>query len=269
MCGTTLAAMGQDAASVFGTNCASCHTIGGGRLTGPDLKGVTERKDRDWLRDFIVDPAAKINAGDPYALQLLEESRGVIMPPAPGMTPALAEELLDLIEAESALEESRFRGAPVSMAPFTPVDTARGRALFTGGERLSAGGAACMSCHTVPDVGTLGGGHMGPDLTRVYERLQGRAGLSAWLSAPATPIMRAQLKNAPLAPDEVHALTALFEEVAKNGRPVSVAAAQLSFSMIGLGGAVLLLFVLDALWKKRFRAVRRPLVEAARKRGDA
>jgi mono/diheme cytochrome c family protein len=269
MCCVALAATGQDAASFFGANCASCHTIGGGRLTGPDLKDVTERKDRDWLRDFIVNPAAKINAGDPYALQLLEESRGVIMPPAPGMTPALAGELLDLIESESALEESRFRGAAVSLAPFTPADAARGRALFTGRERLAAGGASCMSCHSVPGAGVLGGGHMGPDLTLVYERLQGRAGLGAWLSAPATPIMGAQAKNAPLTQDEVHALTAFFEEMAKEGRPVAVAASQLSFSLIGLGGAVLLLFVLDALWNKRFRAVRRPLVEAARKRGDA
>ena len=37
---------GQDPRTFFRQNCANCHTIGGGRLTGPDLKGVTERRDR-------------------------------------------------------------------------------------------------------------------------------------------------------------------------------------------------------------------------------
>ena len=38
---------GQETAQYFRQNCASCHTIGGGRLTGPDLKDVTKRKERD------------------------------------------------------------------------------------------------------------------------------------------------------------------------------------------------------------------------------
>ena len=44
----------QDAADFFRQNCISCHTIGGGRLTGPDLKGVGQRKDHGWLVDFLV-----------------------------------------------------------------------------------------------------------------------------------------------------------------------------------------------------------------------
>lgn len=42
-------AAAQDAADFFRQNCVSCHTIGGGRLTGPDLKDVLTRKDRAWL----------------------------------------------------------------------------------------------------------------------------------------------------------------------------------------------------------------------------
>lgn len=29
--------------------CPACHTLGAGSLVGPDLRGVTERRDRDWL----------------------------------------------------------------------------------------------------------------------------------------------------------------------------------------------------------------------------
>lgn len=254
----------QDAAATFAASCASCHTIGGGRLTGPDLQDVTQRQDRAWLRDFIQDPKAKINAGDPYALKLLEEARGVLMP-TQGISPALADALLDLIEAESALEESQFKGAQVSMEPFTPADIARGLAIFSGRQALGNGGPACISCHTVPGLGGLGGGTLGPDLGRVFERLQGRAALSAWLNAPATPTMGAMLRNKALRPEEIHALTALFEDTARQGAPATTAApAQLSFLLLGLGGAALVLAVFDMLWKERLRAVRRPLVQASK-----
>src|SRR6266498_1794214 len=35
----------QEAADFFRQNCVSCHTVGGGRLTGPDLKNITQRKE--------------------------------------------------------------------------------------------------------------------------------------------------------------------------------------------------------------------------------
>ncbi|MBI1955014.1 MAG: c-type cytochrome, partial [Acidobacteria bacterium] len=43
----------QDAANFFEENCTVCHTIGDGPLSGPDLKGVAQRKDRDWLIRFL------------------------------------------------------------------------------------------------------------------------------------------------------------------------------------------------------------------------
>ena len=61
------AAFCQEAADYFRQNCTSCHTIGGGRLTGPDLKDVTQRKDRQWLARFILDPGGVIAGGDAYA----------------------------------------------------------------------------------------------------------------------------------------------------------------------------------------------------------
>ncbi len=258
------ASFAQETAAFFKANCASCHTIGGGRLTGPDLKDVTQRKDRDWLRSFMLNPQSKINAGDPYALQLLEDSRGVVMPQIPGLTAEKADFLLDLIETESALEESQFKGVQVSMEPFTPDDIARGRAIFTGRQSLSNGGPACIACHSVPGIAGLGGGNVGPDLTRVFERLQGRTALSAWMQSPATPTMQSVLRDTPLKPDEIHALTALFEDTAKTGTPAQPAVAQLSFLLLGIGGAALLLVAFDYIWKARLRAVRRPLVEAAK-----
>ena len=39
----------QDTPDYFRQNCMNCHTIGGGRLTGPDLKDVAQRRDTEWL----------------------------------------------------------------------------------------------------------------------------------------------------------------------------------------------------------------------------
>lgn len=259
-------AQAQETAAYFKQNCASCHTIGGGRLTGPDLKGVTERKDREWLQSYIVNPQAKIDSGDAYALQLLDEARGVVMPTIAGMDAAQAGYLLELIEAESALEESQFKGIQISNEPFTQKDIDAGLALFTGRRALKNGGAACFSCHFVPGVGFLGGGRLDPvkaDLTKVYERLQGRTILSTWLMSPATPTMSSVFRSAALEQDEIHALVALFEDSARHGE-TSPAAAQLSFSLLGIVGAALVLVLFDVVWKGRFVAVRRPLVDSER-----
>jgi len=253
----------QPAADYFRQNCASCHTIGGGRLTGPDLKNVAQRKDRAWLVQYMQNPKATIDSGDAYALQLQQEARGVVMPTVAGMSPAQAELLLDMIEAESKLDRSQFAGTQLSNRPFTPQDVVQGKNLFLGNAPLANGGPPCLSCHTISGVGGLGGGRLGPDLTLVYERLQGRKGTGAWLLAPASPTMQPVFRAHPLKPEEVLAITALFEDSARRGtQPDS--ASLLNFFLIGLGGMVLGLISLDAVWKRRFRAVRRPLVRRVR-----
>lgn len=264
--GVPAAVPAQVPAQYFRQNCMSCHTIGGGRLTGPDLKGVTQRKDRAWLVRFIQDPKALIDAGDPYAVQLVQEARGVVMPALPGMNQGLAEALLDLIEAESKLERSEFAGLQLSDRPFTPADIQRGHDLFTGEAPLASGGPPCLSCHSVGGVGALGGGKLGPDLTLVYERLQGRKGLGTWLSAPATPTMQTVFRTTPLASGELEPLLAFFEDAAKR-RAEADPVAPLTFFLLGLGGAVFGLVVFDIAWQRRFRSVRRRLVEAVTPRG--
>lgn len=254
-----LEAYGQETAAYFKQNCYSCHTIGGGRLVGPDLKDLTTRQDRDWLVRFVLNPQAMIDRGDPYAKQILEEARGVVMPPVPGLSRDRANQLLDLIEAESALEKSQFEGVKFSDRPFTQSDVELGHALFTGIKRLENGGPPCISCHTVRGLALLGGGRLGVDLTKVSERIGGRKPLSAWLVSPATITMQPVFRAHPLSAEEILPLVAYFEDAAKQaGDDDSVA--PLAFFLMGLGGMILVLGLFDVLWKNRFRGVRRPLV---------
>lgn len=254
------AAHAQETAGYFRRNCLSCHTIGGGRLTGPDLKDVTQRKDREWLIEFMLSPQRMLDRGDPYALKLQQESRGVVMPMIVGLDRARAEALLDLIETESQAEKSQFAGTQISDRPLTAADIEQGRRILLGTRKLSGGGPSCLGCHTMRGLGGLGGGRLGPDLTRVYERLSGRKNLAAWLSAPATPTMAAVFGNQPLTAEEILPLIGVFEEAAKNGGEDD-SPALLTFLLFGMGGAVVGLLIMDTAWKRRFRAVREPLVE--------
>lgn len=257
-------AAAQDAAAYFHQNCAACHTIGNGRLTGPDLKDVTTRRDRAWLARFVAAPQRVIDGGDAYAARLVEEARGVIMPALPTLTPALIEALLDFIEAESRQGPSQSAGAQVGTRPFTPADVAAGAAIFTGRQRLANRGPSCVSCHTVRGVGGLGGGQLAPDLTRVFERLGGRQGLTAWLGAPATPTMRSVFATRALAQAEIAPLVAYFEQSARQGGQDNRAGLT-AFVVLGFGFAAAGLVVMDSAWKHRFRSVRRALVERAKR----
>lgn len=260
------AAQGQDTAAFFRQSCMSCHTIGGGRLVGPDLKNVSRRKDRAWLISFIHNPKPFLDSGDPYALQLKQEAGGAIMPPIAGMTRQRAEELLALVEAESKLPKSQFTGLQITDEPFTPADVARGKALFSGQLKLAKGGASCLACHTVRGVGGLGGGRLGPDLTLAYERLKGRKALASWLQAPATPTMQPVFTSAPLTNEEILPLVAYLEDAARRGG-ADDGTSRLGFLLFGVGGAALALVAADGVWRSRFRGVRKPLVKG-RTTGD-
>lgn len=63
------------------TVCAACHTVGSGKLIGPDLKGVTERRDEAWLIKFIQNSQTMVQAGDEVAVKLFQEFNNIPMPP--------------------------------------------------------------------------------------------------------------------------------------------------------------------------------------------
>lgn len=262
---TAPAGHAQQAADFFRQNCTSCHTIGGGRITGPDLKNVEQRKDREWLVRFLQNPKAMIDSSDAYAVELQQQARGVIMPTIPGMTPVVAQALLDMIGAESKLPKSQFAGLPISDAPFTPQQVAAGRALFVGDQRLAKGGPACVSCHTTATAGGLGGGRLGPDLTRVYERLGGRRATGMWLVSPATLTMQSVFRHRPLQPEEILSLLAFIEDAAAEPRRIEPAST-FNFFLLGFGGMVLGLVSMGAIWRRRLRGVRGRLVEPGRQK---
>ena len=55
-----------DAAKEFKTNCATCHSIGGGDVgkIGPDLAEVSKRRSIDWIVKFVKYPEGMINGDE-------------------------------------------------------------------------------------------------------------------------------------------------------------------------------------------------------------
>ncbi len=65
---------------LFQSRCEACHTIGGGDRLGPDLKGVTQRRDRTWLTRYVAQPEKVLAEGDPIATGLFRQYKQVRMP---------------------------------------------------------------------------------------------------------------------------------------------------------------------------------------------
>ena len=52
--------------------CIACHTIGKGKLSGPDLLGVTQRREEEWLKKWLKNPDTMVFS-DPIAKEMLQE----------------------------------------------------------------------------------------------------------------------------------------------------------------------------------------------------
>ncbi len=65
---------------LFESRCGACHTIGNGDRVGPDLAGVTARRDRAWLSRYLAEPDRMRAEGDPIATALFAKYNNVPMP---------------------------------------------------------------------------------------------------------------------------------------------------------------------------------------------
>ena len=94
-----------DGSAIFATNCAACHTIGQGKLVGPDLKGVTEKYDKHWIYRFIRESQVMIEEGDEKAVAVFNDTSMIPMPPIP-----LSEEKIDALLEHIAKESKNEPG---------------------------------------------------------------------------------------------------------------------------------------------------------------
>jgi len=70
----------NDGTYIFRTRCQTCHTIGGGDGVGPDLQGVTARREEKWLRRWIAEPNKMIKEKDPIVMEMMKQYKDINMP---------------------------------------------------------------------------------------------------------------------------------------------------------------------------------------------
>ncbi len=104
-------AMPKEGQVLFKNRCAACHTIGKGDRIGPDLKGVTSRRDRAWLFRFIAAPDQMRARKDPIAIDLLAKYNKVLMPNL-NLTRAEVGDLISFLEARTNDLEAKERESP-------------------------------------------------------------------------------------------------------------------------------------------------------------
>ncbi|HKD29779.1 MAG TPA: SCO family protein [Xanthobacteraceae bacterium] len=103
----------QPGQAMFKKICAPCHTIGVGDRVGPDLRGVNERRQHEWLTRFIRTPDKVLAEKDPIALTLAAKFPGARMPNLK-LSESDAADLISYIGAQTSLLADGPQGAPAS-----------------------------------------------------------------------------------------------------------------------------------------------------------
>ncbi len=220
---SSLSATAQDGAAVFKQTCSACHSIGKGKLVGPDLKGVNTKRSEEWIINFVKNAQA-FGEKDADAKAMITEY-GYPMPNQ-NVSDADIKAIISYIAENSPAEAVATEAAPATTASAPAAqdpaldpanasdeDILAGMNIFSGKQRLENGGVSCISCHNVNHNDLVAGGLLAKDLTKVYERM-GAAGVNGILSAPPFPAMASSYKDNPLTEKEIYQLSAFFNKAA-------------------------------------------------------
>jgi cytochrome c2 len=233
---------------IFNSGCYACHTIGGGRLIGPDLLGVSERRSEEWLVEFVQHSQSMVEAGDPVAVSLYEEHNKVVMPDQ-AVTKA------EILAVTEYAKTPRVIGTAQPAVPivYTEEDIVLGQNLFEGSTRLSNGGPACNSCHEVTNDAVIGGGILAKELTSVFSRLGG-PGVRAILGSPPFPVMQEAYEDEPLTEPEVKALVGFLQRADSEKTLQQPRDYGIGLFASGVVGSGILLGLYSLLWRRRKRS---------------
>jgi mono/diheme cytochrome c family protein len=102
----------DDGGDLFKANCGVCHTVGKGKLVGPDLKGVETRHSESWLLKWVKSSQTLVQSGDKEAIKLFTDNSSIPMP----------DQALNEDQIKSVLAYIKTGGEPV-MAATDPVST--------------------------------------------------------------------------------------------------------------------------------------------------
>ncbi|HTE55258.1 MAG TPA: respiratory nitrate reductase subunit gamma [Kofleriaceae bacterium] len=224
-----------EAKKIFNQRCTACHTFGKGIKVGPDLKGVTDRRQRAWLLRFVRSSQKVIDSGDATAVALFQQFKQQRMPDWSDLSEEQVGSILDWLAANGP-EKKPADERIAELA--TPAEVELGRSLFHGRAELTNGGMACASCHAISERGETAGGSFGPELTSVYAEYRDRA-MTLFLREPCFRRMPESDPSGFLLPPESFAIKAYLRETSLPGQKSGAGAVAASSTSSGgsSGGA--------------------------------
>lgn len=90
----------QEGEELFKVKCRACHTVDK-KLVGPPLKGVTSKREKEWLYKFINSSQDMIASGDPDAVAMYNEYNNILMPDQ-GLSNEEIDQIFKFIDEESS-----------------------------------------------------------------------------------------------------------------------------------------------------------------------
>ena len=253
--GSQSASAQESGKEIFQKSCAACHSIGGGRLVGPDLKGVNDRRPEDWLLKFTKSSQTLVKSGDKTAVALFEEFNKIPMPDQALSDEQIKKVLAHIKETGGGTAAGKETAAlpPQAAAPVAeaqPGEIQLGQDLFEGKVRFANGGPSCNACHHVTSDTLLGGGLLAAELSLVFSRM-GHAGVRAVIENSPFPVMQVAYAGKDLTGKEINALVGFLQHVDKeHARQMPKEWGWRMFSA-GAGGVVVLLGIFSLAGRRR------------------
>jgi len=243
---------------IFMSVCRACHTIGQGKLVGPELVNIQDRAKEDWLIKWIKSSQSLVKSGDKAAVKIFNEYK--IPMPDNSLSDAQIKDVLNYIKSKSpqtknttvtksaSFDIQNSKGFNFNEAGKDEFNT--GWDYFTGRKRFASGGPACISCHNVVKDDLINGGLLAVDLTSAFSRLK-VSGVNSIISSPPFPIMKTAFKDKPLTKDERYYLLAFLKHsdfVAKSLQPENH---NVRFLSTGIVGVIFLFGIFGLVWFNR------------------
>ncbi len=103
---------------LFNSQCAACHKLDA-KATGPMLRGVAQKHDKEWLYKWIHNSSALIKSGDAAAVKLFEENNKSVMTAFPQLSTGDIDNIISYTsqpKAEPAVAATGTAGPPGTAA---------------------------------------------------------------------------------------------------------------------------------------------------------
>ena len=107
---------------LFNANCAACHKLDA-KMTGPMLRGISAKHDKEWLYKWIHNSQALIKSGDADANKLWEEYKPTLMTAFPQLSTG---DIDNIVAYTDTPKETTVATPPASGSTSTSVSTESG-----------------------------------------------------------------------------------------------------------------------------------------------